>query len=82
MEYNKRAVLKVVNDGKLYCRYFYILVLILSLVIYGKQSNKEACLVARINSEVFKEEDDISAKYKLNTVKYKGAIVRLDKLTS
>jgi len=57
-------------------------VLILSPVIYGKQSNKEACLVARVNGEDFKEEDNISVKYKLNTTKYKGAIVRPNKLTS
>ena len=54
----------------------------LSLVIYGKQSNKEACLVARVNGEDFKEKDDISAEYKLNAAKYKGAMFRLDKLTS
>jgi hypothetical protein len=57
-------------------------VLILSLVIYSKQSNKEARLVAGVNSEDFKEENDISAKYKPNTAEYKGAVVRLDKLTS
>jgi hypothetical protein len=57
-------------------------VLILSLVIYGKQSNKEACLVAGINGEDFKEEDDISTKCELNTAEYKGAIVRPNKLTS
>ena len=38
--------------------------------------------MAGVNSKDFKEEDNISAKYKLNTAKYKGAIVRLDKLTS
>jgi len=38
--------------------------------------------VARINGEDFKEEDDISAKCELNTAKYKGAIVRPNKLTS
>jgi hypothetical protein len=38
--------------------------------------------VAGINGEDFKEEDDISAEYKLNTAKYKGAIVRPNKLTS
>ena len=54
----------------------------LSLVICGKQSNKEACLVAGVNGEDFKEEDDIGAKYELNAAKYKGAIFRLDKLTS
>jgi hypothetical protein len=37
--------------------------------------------VARVNGKDFKEEDDINTKYKLNTAKYKGAIVRLDKLT-
>jgi hypothetical protein len=57
-------------------------VLILSLVICGKQSNKEACLVAGVNGEDFKEEDDISAECELNTAKYKGAVVRPNKLTS
>jgi hypothetical protein len=37
--------------------------------------------VARVNGEDFKEEDDIGAKCKLNTAKYKGAIVRPNKLT-
>jgi hypothetical protein len=37
--------------------------------------------VARVNSEDFEEEDNIGAKYKLNTAKYKGAIVRPNKLT-
>jgi len=37
--------------------------------------------VAGVNGEDFKEEDDISAEYKLNAAKYKGAIFRLDKLT-
>ena len=75
MEYNKRAILKVVNDGKLYSRYFCILVLILFLVICSKQFNKEACLVAGVNSKDFKEEDNISAKYK-------GAVFKLNKLTN
>ena len=55
--------------------------LISSLVICGKQSNEEARLVAGVNGEDFEEEDDINAEYKLNTAEYKGAIVRLDKLT-
>jgi len=38
--------------------------------------------VARVNGEDFKEQDDISTKYKLNTAEYKGAIVRPNKLTS
>jgi len=38
--------------------------------------------VAGVNSEDFKEEDNISTKYKLNTAKYKGAVVRPNKLTS
>ena len=56
--------------------------LILSPVIYGKQSNKEAYLVAGVNGEDFKEEDNIGTKCKLNTAEYKGAVVRSDKLTS
>ena len=38
--------------------------------------------MAGVNGEDFKEEDNISAKYKLNAAKYKGAIFRSDKLTS
>ena len=37
--------------------------------------------MARVNGKDFKEEDDISAKYKLNTTEYKGAMVRPNKLT-
>ena len=80
-EYDKRAVLEVVNDGKSYSRYFCVLVLILSLVICGKQSNEEACLVAGVNGEDFEEEDDIGAECELNTAEYKGAVVRSDELT-
>ena len=74
LEYDKRAILKVVNDGKSYSRYFCVLVLILSLVIYSKQSNKEACLVAGVNGKDFKEKDNIGAEYK-------GAVFGLNKLT-
>jgi len=53
----------------------------LSLVICGKQSNEEACLVAGVNGEDFKEEDDIGAECELNAAKYKGAMFRSDELT-
>jgi hypothetical protein len=56
-------------------------VLILSPVICGQQSNEEACLVAGVNGEGFKEEDDIGAECELNAAEYKGAVFRSDKLT-
>lgn len=37
--------------------------------------------MAGVNSKDFKEEDSISAKCKLNTAEYKGAVSRTDKLT-
>ena len=82
LKYNKRAILKVVNNSKSHSHYFCVLVLILFLVICGKQFNKKAYLVAKINSKDFKKEDSISTKYKLNTTKYKGAVFRSNKLTN
>ena len=81
LEYNKWAILKVVNNAKLYSRYFCVLVLILSLVICGKQSNKKTYPVTRVNNGDFKKENDIGIKCKLNTAKYKRAIFSLDELT-
>ena len=38
--------------------------------------------MAGVNGEDFEEEDDIDAECELNTAEYKGAVVRLDELTS